>query len=365
MSRALDARWMRLALGLGARGLGQCWPNPAVGCVIVKEGRVLARGWTQPGGRPHGERMALDLAGEQARGATAYVTLEPCAHHGQTPPCADALIGAGVSRVVVAIGDPDPRVNGQGIARLRGAGIDVTTGVCAPEARLAQAGFLSRVERARPLITLKLATSFDGRIATASGESQWITGPQARRFVHALRARHDAVMVGAGTARDDDPGLTVRGLGVARQPVRIVCSGVLDLPRDGQLARTARDVPVWLVHGPDAPQQRCDAWDELGARRLEVAKRGGGQLDPKGVAEALGQAGLTRVFVEGGGMLAASFLGAGLVDELWHFSAGLALGAEGRPAIGPLGLGRLDEAARFSLVSSQVMGSDVVQHWRL
>ncbi|PIE08922.1 MAG: riboflavin biosynthesis protein RibD, partial [Rhodobacterales bacterium] len=294
---------MRLALSLGRRGMGACWPNPAVGCVLVQPdgagGRIIGRGWTQPGGRPHGEVMALAQAGD-ARGATAYVTLEPCAHHGQTPPCAQALIEAGVARVVVALTDPDPRVNGGGIAMLRAAGIEVVSDVLRDEAARDHAGFVSRITRGRPIVTLKLANSFDGRIATATGESQWITGPEARRYVHALRARHDAVMVGGGTARADDPSLTVRGLGVTRQPVRVVLSRTLDLPLDSQLARTAREVPVWLCHGAGADRALISAWQGLGAETVAVGVARG-QLDPRAVLEALAARGLTRVFCEGGG----------------------------------------------------------------
>ena len=219
---------MAHALALGQRGLGRTWPNPAVGCVIVHGGRVVGRGWTQPGGRPHAEVRALAQAGSAARGATAYVTLEPCAHHGHTGPCAEALIAAGVARVVTALQDPDPRVSGRGHAMLRAAGVAVTEGVLEPEARAVNAGFLKRVCHGLPLVTLKLATTLDGRIATASGESRWITGPEARRAVHALRLVHDAVLVGAGTARADDPDLTVRDLGATHQPVRIVIDSRLE-----------------------------------------------------------------------------------------------------------------------------------------
>ncbi|MEL7089461.1 MAG: bifunctional diaminohydroxyphosphoribosylaminopyrimidine deaminase/5-amino-6-(5-phosphoribosylamino)uracil reductase RibD, partial [Planctomycetota bacterium] len=215
---------MALALSLAARGLGQVAPNPAVGCVIVRDGRVVGRGWTQPGGRPHAEAVALSEAGESARGGTAYVTLEPCAHHGKTPPCAEALVEAGVARCVVAIGDPDERVAGRGLQILRDAGIAVDLGRMAPEAARLQRGFLRVKTGGLPFVTLKLATSLDGRIATASGESQWITGPAARHVVHRLRGSHDAVMVGGGTARADDPSLTVRGFGERRQPVRVVLS---------------------------------------------------------------------------------------------------------------------------------------------
>jgi diaminohydroxyphosphoribosylaminopyrimidine deaminase/5-amino-6-(5-phosphoribosylamino)uracil reductase len=359
-----DARWMRLALSLGARGLGRVWPNPAVGCVLVKDGRVVGRGWTQPGGRPHAEAHALAQARDAARGATAYVTLEPCSHHGQTPPCARALIDAGVARVVTALGDPDPRVNGQGIALLRDAGIAVATGLLEDEARVAQAGFMSRVSRGRPMVTLKLAASLDGRIATASGESQWITGPEARRVVHGMRARHDAVMVGAGTARADDPALTVRGLGMTHQPVRVVLSRRLDLLMEGQLFRSAGDVPVWLCHGPDAPEAVRAAWTGAGARLIEVAAGPGGQLDLAEVLRVLGDAGLTRVFCEGGGALAAGLLTADLVDDMAVFGGGRVIGAEGTPAIGAMGVAALAEAPGFDLVDTRAMSGDTLSLWR-
>ena len=359
-----DARWMRLALSLGGRGLGRVWPNPAVGCVLVRGGRVVGRGWTQPGGRPHAETHALAQAGDAARGATAYVTLEPCAHHGRTPPCADALIAAGVARVVVALGDPDPRVNGQGIARLRAAGIAVEVGPLQAEARAAQAGFLSRVTRGRPAVTLKLAASLDGRIATAAGESQWITGPQARRVVHAMRARHDAVMVGAGTVRADDPSLTVRGLGVTQQPMRVVLSRRLDVPTDSALFRSAGQVPVWLCHGPDAPEAMRAAWAQAGARLIEVVAGPGGQIDLDAALRALGTAGLTRVFCEGGGAVAAGLLAADLVDEMAVFGGGVVLGAEGTPSVGAMGVAALTEAPQFDLVGTRALSGDTLSLWR-
>ncbi len=355
---------MRHALTLAARGLGQVWPNPAVGCVIVSAaGHVAGRGWTQPGGRPHAEAEALARAGEAARGATAYVTLEPCAHHGQTPPCAEALVKAGVARVVSALEDPDPRVAGRGHARLREAGIAVETGVLGEAAAALNKGFLMRQRTGRPMLTLKLATSFDGRIATATGESRWITGAAARRQVHLMRARHDAVMVGGATARADDPALTVRGLGIRHQPVRIVVSRALDLPLSGQLAATARAVPLWLCHGPGAPGDLRRAFEGLGARLLEIPARSGGMLDMAALMQALGDAGLTRIFCEGGAGLAASLLGAEVVDDLVGFTAGLALGGDGRPAIAPLGLSRLAEAPRFRLVETRALGGDVLHRW--
>ncbi len=358
-----DHRYMALALSLGRRGQGRVWPNPAVGCVIVNAGRIVGRGWTAPGGRPHAEPQALAQAGALARGATAYVTLEPCSHFGQTPPCSQALIDAGVARVVAAIEDTDTRVSGRGFQMLRAAGIAVETGVLGDQARADHAGFFLKTEQGRPWVTLKLANSFDGRIATASGHSQWITGAQSRRLVHAMRARHDAVLVGGGTARADDPSLTVRGLGITHQPVRVVASRRLDMPLMGQLARSAGEVPVWICHGPDADPALVSAWQGLGATLLPCALSGR-HLDVASVLQALGGAGLTRVFCEGGGALAASLISAGLVDELVGFTAGVTLGAEGWPAIGALGIETLHEAPRFNLIETRAIGADVLHRWQ-
>lgn len=358
-----DARWMALALSLGARGLGDVWPNPAVGCVLVRDGRVVGRGRTARGGRPHAEVAALQQAGGLARGACAYVSLEPCNHTGHTGPCAQALIEAGVTRVVVACEDPDPRVAGGGIVRLRNAGIEVVVGVLAADADRAHAGFFSRVRNGRPMVTLKTATSLDGRIATASGESQWITGPEARRRVHGMRSRHDAVMVGAGTARADDPALTVRGFGAVSQPVRVVISRRLDVPVASVLGRTAREVPVWLIHGPDAPPAARDAWADTGARLMESALDAGGQIDVAAALQHLGQAGLTRVFCEGGGALAASLLAADLVDDLAVFSGGLVIGADSTPSVGAMGVAALSDAPRFDLERVDSVGRDALCLW--
>lgn len=357
-----DRRFMALALSLGRRAMGRVWPNPAVGCVIVQDGRIVGRGWTADGGRPHAETQALAQAGGAARGATAYVTLEPCAHHGKTPPCAEALVAAGVSRVVVACDDPDPRVAGRGLALLRAAGITVETGLMQAEAVRDHAGFLSRVTEGRPFLTLKLAASLDGRIATATGESRWITGPEARARVHLMRSLHDAVMVGAGTARADDPALTVRGLGIARQPVRVVVSRRLDLPHDGALARTAREVPVWLCHDGALEDRVVRRWQDLGAHCLPCEVEGR-QVSARSALGALAGQGLTRVFCEGGGALGATLLAAGLVDELAVFGAGLTLGAEGRPMLAALGVERLAEAPRFGPIGVEAVGADILHRW--
>ena len=352
---------MALALSLGQRGQGCVWPNPAVGCVIVKGTRIVGRGWTQPGGRPHAEAMALEQAGVLAQQATAFVTLEPCAHHGATPPCAEALIAAGIARCVVAIADPDPRVSGKGITKLQEAGIEVSAGCQAKEALVAHRGFFSRLQNGRPRVTLKLATSFDGRIATVSGESQWITGADARRDVHGLRACHDAVLVGGGTARADNPSLNVRGLGLVRQPIRIVASRHLDF--DAPDLQVSRDVaPLWLCHGPQARvsgvwQSQCDAL-------LQVPLAPDGQLDLAVLMQALAKKGLTSVLCEGGGQLAASLLRAGLVDDVILYTAGLALGADGLAGLGDLALSHLHMAPRFELISARKIGPDIRQDWR-
>jgi len=359
---ATDRRWMALALGLGRRGWGLTWPNPAVGCVIVSNtGAVIGRGWTQPGGRPHAETMALAQAGAGARGATAYVTLEPCAHHGQTPPCADALVRAGLRRVVSAITDPDPRVAGKGLGILRRANITVETGCLQEQAAQDHAGFFLRTGESRPFVTLKLATSFDGRIATETGESRWITGPQARHYVHYLRATHDGVMVGSGTSIADDPALNVRGFGARRQPVRIVCDTALGTPPEGILGRSATALePVWMCHGPDA---RPGGWQQTGAILLVCRIGAGGHLDLLDVLKTLADRGLTRLFCEGGGRLAASLLSLGLVDRLVGMTAGLALGARGKPAIGPLPVAPLAGFPRFRLRQTRPLGQDILHIW--
>lgn len=342
--------------------MGRTWPNPAVGCVIVSGGRIVGRGWTQPGGRPHAEVVALAQAGDAARGADVYVSLEPCAHHGKTPPCAQALIDAGVGRVVIAISDSDPRVNGLGAQMLRDAGITVETGILGNLAFEDHDGFLRRTVMGRPMVTLKIASSFDGRIATGTGESQWITGPDARRVVHAMRARHDAVMVGGGTARHDDPSLTVRDLGVTHQPTRIVISRRLDLPLMGQLARTAKEIPLILCHGADADPTLVRTWADLGAVMLRCRARRM-HLDPEDILAQLGGHGLTRIFCEGGSALAASLIEADLVDQLIGFTAGLTIGAEGLPSVGALGLSQLAQARRFTLKESRAVGPDVLSIW--
>lgn len=353
---------MAVALRLAARGLGRVWPNPAVGCVLVREGRVVGRGWTQAGGRPHAETEALARAGAAARGATAYVSLEPCAHFGHTPPCAQALIAAGVARVVAAIEDPDPRVAGRGLAMLRAAGIETCGGVAAAAAAALNAGFFLRVQEGRPLVTLKLATTLDGAIATATGESQWITGPLARARGHLLRATHDAVLVGIGTAQADDPELTCRLPGLAAaSPVRIVADTALRLSPQSRLARGARAHPTWVLAGAAADPARAGALEAQGVEVLPVALAGDGRLDLGAALRALAGRGITRLLVEGGGALAAGLMAQKLVDRLAWFRAPCILGGDALAAIGPFGLAGLGQAPRFRREALLALDEDVLE----
>ncbi len=355
-----DPSHMRAALALARRGLGTTWPNPSVGCVIVRDGRVVGRGNTAPGGRPHAETQALAMAGEAARGADAYVTLEPCSHTGQTPPCADALIAAGVARVIVAGTDPDPRVNGSGLARLRAAGVEVVTGVLTAEADALQAGFLHRVRHGRPLITLKLATTLDGRIATRGGESQWITGPAAREMAHALRGQHDAVLAGVGTVAADNPQLTCRIPGYRDRPVvRIVVDSHLRTRLTARLIASARTDPTWMLHRDGVPSERRDAFTGAGVRLFGVPGGERGVDLAKGFA-ALGEAGLTRVLVEGGAQVAAGLLRDGLVDRIAWFHAPRIVGGDGWPAAQAFGVTDLAGMPRFIRIASRTVGDDML-----
>lgn len=363
-----DLGHMRAALSLAARGLGRTWPNPAVGCVLVRDGAVIGRGWTQPGGRPHAEAEALarvrDLPGG-AEGATAYVTLEPCNHYGKTPPCALALVEAKVARVVVACQDPDPRVAGGGLARLRDAGIEVVTGVCEAEALALNEGFFNRITLGRPLVTLKVASTLDGRIATRTGESQWITGPTARAWGHRLRAGHDAILVGIGTALADDPELTCRlpGLG-DRSPVRVVVDSSLRLPPTAKLATGAKRIPTWVVTGPSPAPASSQALIALGVELLPVAAGADGRVDPAAAMAALAARGITRVLAEGGAAMAGALLRAGLVDRLEWFRAASLIGGDGLPAVAGFGVEALPAMPRFERTAVRKAGTDLAESYR-
>ena len=323
-----DLACMDDALRMAEEGQGRCWPNPSVGCVIAKDGVVISRARTADSGRPHAETIALSLAGEQAQGADMYITLEPCAHHGKTPPCVDAVIAAGVSRVFIGCVDPDPRVSGQSIKRLREAGIAVIVGVRESECRESLHGFFTRIAHNRPAFTLKIASSLDGRITNAKGESQWITGEDARAFVHLLRARHDAVLTGIGTVLADNPLLNIRLEGQnGHQPLRIVLDSHLRTPLHAKLFSTLPQQPLWiLTHSTDS--HRKSALEAEGAR-VETLP----DMLPSTIAAFLGQKGLTRVFIEAGAKVAGSFMEAGLIDQIYWFHAPIVLGSQGLPAL--------------------------------
>ncbi len=366
-----DRHYMSIALRLARRGLGQVWPNPAVGCVLVAHdadgARIVGRGWTRPGGRPHAEAEALRRAAEAfgdgaARGAVAYVSLEPCDHQGKTPPCTEALLAAGIGRVVVACEDPDPRVSGAGLRRLRQAGVEVVTGLCEAEARALNAGFFLRHERGRPLVTLKCAATLDGRIATRGGKSQWITGEAARARAHLMRAQHDAIAIGVGTALADDPSLTCRLPGLAvRAPVRVVVDSRLRLPLTAKLVATANATPTWLLTLKGNDARRLGAYRDAGVEAIEVADDQDGRVALAPALAALAARGITRLLVEGGAELSAGLLQADLVDRLAWFRAPALIGGDGIAAVAPLGVEALAEAPRFRLGERTVLGEDVLE----
>jgi diaminohydroxyphosphoribosylaminopyrimidine deaminase / 5-amino-6-(5-phosphoribosylamino)uracil reductase len=359
-----DLHYMGAALALAARGLGDVAPNPAVGCVLVRDGRVVGRGWTQPGGRPHAETEALARAGENARGATAYVSLEPCAHYGKTPPCAEALIKAGVARVVSACEDPDGRVAGRGHAMLRAAGIAVDVGVSADEAHRLNLGFFLTKLHARPMVTLKSATTLDGRIATHTRHSKWITGNEARRAAHLLRAEHDAIVVGVGTALADDPDLTCRLPGLEdRSPVRVVFDSRLRLPLTSRLVATARQVPTWVMTAPSHDRVRAAVMVQAGVQVFPVATDAAGMPDVAAALKILADNGVTRLLAEGGAHLAASLLRAGVVDRLEWFRAAGVIGGDGVPALAGFGLDQVGDMPRFIRRGASRLGDDVWERY--
>jgi diaminohydroxyphosphoribosylaminopyrimidine deaminase/5-amino-6-(5-phosphoribosylamino)uracil reductase len=359
-ARARDRRFMQLALALGRRGLGRTAPNPAVGAVVVKDGVIVGRGWTQPGGRPHAEPEALARAGAAARGATLYVTLEPCSHVGKSPPCADAIIAAGISRVVSAIEDPNPQVAGQGHARLRAAGIVVDVGTCAEEAARDHAGHFRRVRDGRPHVILKLAVSPDDKIGGAGGTPIAITGEAARARVHLLRAQCDAVLIGSGTACADDPLLTCRLPGMAtRSPARVVLDRALRLSGGSRLVHSAREVPLWVMTSDTA---EASAAAKLGAAGAQVLRVGAAEnsLDLGEVLRALTGRGVTRLMVEGGAQVAASFVAADLVDEVWLLRGTQAIGADGVPALGALPLSAITQSPALRIRASDMLENDTL-----
>lgn len=358
---------MAVALGLAKRGLGRVAPNPAVGAVIVRPGtppEIVARGWTQPGGRPHAETVALEHAGPSAEGATLYVTLEPCAHHGQTPPCADAIVAARVARVVCAIEDPDPRVRGEGLTRLRDAGIEVTVGPGAEAARQIALGHILRVGPTRPTVLLKLAVGSDGRMAPGTGAPVWVTGEEARAQGHLLRARADAILIGRGTLAADDPELTCRLPGMEdRSPIRVVLDSTLSMSPSARMLAADRP-PVWVMCRADADTDKAGALEAKGAEIVRVPAGAEGGLDLQAVMANLAERGITRAMVEGGPTMARAFLDAGLIDEAVFFQGTAPAGEGGLYPFLSEGLDCVAKSGHFSIVAERAVGADRMTVYR-
>lgn len=366
-----DLIHVRAALSLARRGLGRVWPNPAVGCVIVQydydewpAGRVVGRGWTQPGGRPHAETQALARAGESAQGATAYISLEPCNYQGETPPCTSALLAAGIKRVVCATEDLNPRVNGKGITYLRDSGVDVTTGICASEAKDLNAGYFMLQNLGRPLITYKVATTLDGKIASGGGESRWITGKVARRHAHLVRSTQDAVMVGVGTIVADDPNLTCRLDGLEKySPVRVIMDSQMRTPIDSKSVQIAQNLKTWMIVSSDCRVLRREAFKMQGVEVLEVPTHEGGALSVSDAAKVLGSRGITRLMIEGGSQLAASFFRENLVDRVLWYRASSIMGNDGLSAVLGYGSELLASIRHFNRKSIRCLGEDLLEYY--
>ena len=351
---AVDHGMMARALQLAEHGLWTTSPNPRVGCVLVRNGEIVGEGWHKKAGEPHAEVHALRAACERARGATAYVTLEPCSHHGRTPPCAEALIAAGVSRVVAAMADPNPLVAGQGLAKLRAAGIETASGLLESEARELNIGFVSRMTRGRPWLRLKVAASLDGKTALNNGVSQWITGPEARQDGHRWRARACAILTGIGTVRDDDPQLNVRGVETSRQPLRVVVDSKLETPLT---ARILQGGPVLVAVAVD-DQKRANLLRSAGAE-VVVLPNASGKVELKDLLEELGRRGINEVHAEAGFKLNGSLLREGLVDELLLYLAPCLIGHEASGMFNLPELTTLDDKLRLKIHDLRQVGADI------
>ena len=356
---------MAAALSVGRRRLGETADNPAVGALVVRDGVVVAQGWTERGGRPHAEVLALQSAGDAARGATLYVTLEPCSHHGRSPPCAEAVIAAGIARVVSAMDDPNPKIAGRGHAQLRNAGIEVVVGIGEAEARRAHRGHILRVTHSRPTVTLKLAETLDGFSAGSEHDARLaITAAAANGLTHMLRATHDAIMVGIGTVRGDDPLMTIRLPGLeTRKPVRVVLDTHFALPQTSRLAATAGDTPVLVIGGEGADADRQTALDALGIATSRVAVANDGHIDVLAALNLLALRGHARVFSEGGPSVAGALIAQGLADEVIIFTSPRPLGRAGVPSLAATARNILEDAARYDLIEDSTVGPDRMRRY--
>lgn len=359
-----DLWHMRSALNLARQGLGRVWPNPSVGCIIVKDSRIVGRGRTADSGRPHAETVALDMAGKRARGATVYVSLEPCAHQGQTGPCAKALIEAEVAKVVIAVEDSDPRVRSRGIEMLRDAGVEVVTGILEDKARALNEGFFLRHSHERPLISLKTATTIDSKIATSTGQSKWITGDIARRRAHLIRAQHDAICVGVGTVLADDPSLTTRLYGANHRPVRIVFDTNLRLSGEEKIFNDIADAPLWIMTSEEATGDKAETLINAGADIITVPTGANKKIDLVKAMGVLSENGITRLLVEGGAEMMTSFLRAGLYDTLYWFRAGSMIGSDGLNAAQALGIEKMEQKIILDYTDRLELGDDTLDIYR-
>ncbi|MBI3783632.1 MAG: bifunctional diaminohydroxyphosphoribosylaminopyrimidine deaminase/5-amino-6-(5-phosphoribosylamino)uracil reductase RibD [Deltaproteobacteria bacterium] len=352
-----DSRFMRQAIALGRRGLGRTSPNPPVGAVIVRDGMVIGRGYHHGAGLPHAEVEALRDAGKRARGATLYVTLEPCAHHGRTPPCTEAVIAAGIRRVVVGTRDPNPKVPGNGINLLKAAGIEVACGVEQTACDQLIAAFRKHVVEGLPLVTLKLAATLDGRIATASGDSKWITNPTSRRQAHRLRSEHDAILVGTETILHDDPQLTCRLRG-GRNPLRVILDGRLRIPLEAQVVTSARQTPTLVLTARSASSDKAKRLSALGVEVISMPSKDG-KIRLRRAMRRLGKRNVASVLIEGGATVATAALREGIVDRLRLFFAPKLIGGDGRPLVGPLGVRRLRQALQLGRLQVKQFAGDL------
>lgn len=351
---AVDHGMMARALQLAEQGLWTTSPNPRVGCVLVRDGRIVGEGWHERAGEPHAEVHALRAAGELARGATAYVTLEPCSHHGRTPPCAEALVAAGVTRVVAAMRDPNPLVAGSGLAMLQAAGIETACGLLENEARELNIGFVARMTRGRPWLRLKVAASLDGKTALNNGVSQWITGPEARRDGHRWRARACAILTGIGTVRDDDPQLSVREVETPRQPLRVVVDSQLEMPLTAKILRGGKV----LVAAAVDDEKRANSLRAVGAE-VVVLPNPHGKVELKALLEELGRRGINEVHAEAGFKLNGSLLREGLVDELLLYLAPCLIGHDASGLFNLPELTTLDGKCRLQIRDLRQVGEDI------
>ncbi len=357
MTSEKDIKHMKAALSLARRGLGRCAPNPAVGCVIVKNGVVIARARTADGGRPHAEAIALEMAGDQAKGATLYATLEPCSHQGGTPPCTQAIIDSGVKRVVIGTLDVDPRVKGKSIKIMQESGIDVVQGVCEEECRQMHLGFINRITKNRPYVTIKTACTIDGKVASASGDSQWITGERARHHVHMIRSQHDAILIGVGTAIVDNPRLTTRVDGIEHNPVRIVLDSNMSIDPKSRLVQSAKETPLWVLYSEDGPNKKT--LEDAGVILHQVDC-----YDIEEILRLLADEGINRVLIEGGAQVHGSFLREGHFDELLLYRAPSLLGGDGMSFTAHLEIFTLAERHNFVRIGEQVLGDDILERYR-